>query len=222
MRFSKVFPPKEKFFASKRRLSDLQARFFVLEEAVLLCLIVIQAYGLTGLSIVNRNVFVIQQVIPIQNYLWFCGLVFAFIISYFVIAKRDLTVQLIHKELFRVVFSEARHRVFNLNARHVILVFTEIVFAVLIALSIFLYLDPEVNINYPDGSPIPFAFKAVAFVIFLGIGLLLFSHTKQARFFYYGSVSAHKASHHGSHELRRSTNRRTGSIRIHPRHKHRN
>jgi hypothetical protein len=190
-----------------------------LEEVFLLLLIVIEAYKLTGVSILSANTFVIQHNIPFQNYIWFGASIVAFILGHLIITKRDLSVQLIHNKLFHVVASEAKERVINSNVQIVILALGQLMFAIIIALCILLYLDPSVDINYPNGSPIPFLYKAIAFIVFLGIGLLLFSHTKKAREFYYGPTLAHKKFHHGPHELRHSRNRQTGTIRIRPRHK---
>jgi len=88
-------------------------------------------------------------------------------------------------------------------------VIAEIIFAFLIALSIYLYLDPEVNL-------ISFPFNYIAFAFLLGVGLLLFSHTKEFRNIIYGPTLVQQKLHLGKHEIKRFTNPKTGSIRVAP------
>jgi hypothetical protein len=116
---------------------------------------------------------------------------------------------IIHKNLFKVIFSAAKTKATNMTKADVVFILGEVVFASILAISIFLYLDPEVNL-------VPFPYNYLAFAFFLGISLLLFSHTKQYRLVVYGPTPIQKRLHHGNHELKRITNVRTGHIRVVP------
>ena len=214
MRFSKNLPKEKSFFTKKKILSTNQALFFILEEATLIFLIVIQLYHLLGIELVNNSFLLFQYPIEAQNILWFAGSIAFFFIGYFVIVLRDETVNLIHHNFTRALFNSAKQKIENTDRQVAMFVFGELAFATIIALSIFLYLDPEININYPDGTPIPFFFKVITFVLFLGISLLLFSHTKQFREVVYGIPPVQKRLHGGEEELKRITNSKTGSIRV--------
>lgn len=214
MRFSKNYSQKKDFFTKKKLLSTNQALFFILEEATLIFLIVIQLYHILGIQLANNSFLLFQYPIAPQNLLWFLGSIIFFLMGYLVIVLRDETVNLIHHNFARALFNSAKQKIENTDRQIAMFVFGELAFATIIALSIFLYLDPEININYSDGTPIPFVFKVITFVLFLGISLLLFSHTKQFREVVYGIPPVQKRLHGGEEELKRITNPKTGSIRI--------
>ncbi|MFA6065344.1 MAG: hypothetical protein WC746_05870 [archaeon] len=209
MRFSKNYS-KEKYFSNpKRILSENLASFFVFEESILLILIVIQAYKLLGIGFVNGTIQLFTTPLLLQNELWFIGSILFFTIGYVVVALRDESVQIIHKNLFKVLFLAAKAKAQNTTKEQLVFVLGEVLFASILAISIFLYLDPEINI-------VPAPYNYIAFAFFLGLCLLLFSHTKQYRMFVYGPTPIQKRLYHGKHELKRISNSRTGSIRVVP------
>ncbi|MFA5125990.1 MAG: hypothetical protein WC462_03225 [archaeon] len=190
-------------------MSVNQAIFFIFEEAILLLLMVIQLYKILGVEFVDKTILFFQFPFGVQNILWLFSTIAFFLIGYVVIAVRDETVSNIHRNFSKVFFGAAKQKVSNLNKEVIIFVFGEIVFATVIAISIFLYLDPEINI-------VPFPMNIISFAFFLGISLLLFSHTKQFRGLVYGPTPLQKKIHEGKHEVKRFTNPKTGSIRIVP------
>jgi len=208
MRFSKSYKEKENFFESRKILSDSQVQFFILEEALLLFLIIIQIQRIWSFEVINNSLLFSSKVLA-PNIYWLIGSIGFFVIGYVVIACRDSTVQLIHKNLFKVLFIEAEDRILNANKKITLFIIAEIIFAFLIATSIYLYLDPEVNV-------IPFPLNYIGFAFLLGIGLLLFSHTKQFREIVYGPTLVQRKLHLGRHETKRFTNPKTGSIRVVP------
>jgi len=156
---------------------------------------------------VNNSILFFQYPFGVQNLLWLLGTIAFFLIGYVVIVCRDETVSAVHRNFSRVLFGTTKEKIFNTNKETVIFVFGEIAFATILALSIFLYLDPEINLA-------PFPMNYVSFAFFLGISLLLFSHTKQFRTLVYGPTPLQKRIHEGEHEIKRFTNPKTGSIRI--------
>jgi len=209
MRFSKNYSKENYFLHPKKILSDNLASFFVFEESVLLALIVIQAYKLLGIEFVNGTIQFLQTTPLLQNELWLIGSIAFFIIGYVVVALRDENVRIIHKNLFKVLFLEIKYKAQNTSKETIVFILAELLFATVLAISIFLYLDPEINI-------VPAPYNYIAFAFFLGLSLLLFSHTKQYRMFIYGPTPIQKKLHQGKHELKRFTNSKTGSIRVAP------
>jgi hypothetical protein len=209
MRFSKDFSHSKDFFARKKRLSDNQALFFVLAESLLLAFIVIQLYFLLGIQIVSNRVLFFSSSFSGENLFYFLGSIALLIIGYLFVVLRDETVFNIHKYFSFVLFFETHYKVTNSRRRVILFVLGELAFATILAFSIFLFLDPEIDLNYPDGEPVPFLIKAIAFIIFLGISLLLFSHTKEFRQFFYGSTPLHEHFHFGRHSVVRSRGKAT-------------
>jgi hypothetical protein len=210
MRFSKSYKEKEKnnFFEPKKLLSEKQVQFFILEEALLLFLIIIQIQRILSFETTYSSLLFSSKVLA-PNIYWLIGSIAFFIIGYVVIACRDTSVQLIHKNLFKVLFIEAEDRILNANKKLTLFVIAEVVYAFIIAMSIYIYLDPELNL-------VPTPYNYVGFVVLLGIGLLLFSHTKQFREVVYGPTYVQQKLHLGRHEIKRFTNPKTGSIRVAP------
>jgi len=209
MRFSKNYTKESFFFKSKKILPENIASFFVFEESLMLILICIQAYKLLGIEFLNGSIQLFQHPIFLQNQLWFIGSILFFIIGYVVVAMRDESVQIIHKNLFKVLFLAIKDKAQNTTKETFVFVLAEVLFATILAISIFLYLDPEINI-------VPFPYNYIAFGFFLGVSLLLFSHTKQYRLMIYGPTPIQKRLQQGNHELKRFTNSKTGSVRVVP------
>jgi hypothetical protein len=206
MRFS--MNSKDKSFFSKRKiLSESEALFFFFEEAMLLLLMAIQLHSILGMDFSIKHIFVFHPSFVTQNVLWLLGTIGFFIIGYIVIVLRDETVSNIHKNFSNVLFGSAQKKIKGINKEAIVFVFGEVVFAIIIALSILFYLDPEINL-------VPFPMNYISFAFFLGISLLLFSHTKQFRELVYGPTPLQKRIHEGKHEIKRFTNPKTGHIRI--------
>ena len=213
MRRLRGVSPVKSFFQPRKILSPRLAFFFAVEEAIMVLLLVFQIYRFLGIEVVNQQAFFFTNPILLQNILWFVATVLFFVIGYAVVALRDENVWLIHKNFSRMVFGTTRLKIQFASRRKVVFLFAEIVYSLVFALSIFVYLDPDINVL---PSTTPKIINYIGFAIMVGIGLLLFSHTKNFRAKVYGATPAQKRFQIGRHELRRFTNKKTGSIRIAP------
>jgi hypothetical protein len=213
MKFSRNYPFRKHFFSKKKILSPNQALFFIVEEFILLVLIIVQLYYALGVRHTDKALLFFQYTPPMQNILWLLGSIGFLFVGYLVIVLRDETVNNIHKNFSKALFFSLKEKIKNTRKEVAFFVLAEIMFAVIIALSIYVYLDPEVNL-------VPFPFNYVGFAFFLGISYLFFSHTKNFRSFVYGPTPIQKRIHLGRHEIVRLTNKKTGSIRIGTRHKY--
>lgn len=194
----------EKFFTSRNR-----ALFFIIEETALLFLIVLQIYLLLGIQKVNGQILFFQNQILLQNILWLVATIVFFLTLYISIASRDLYVKKVHAEFTSLLLSTFKSKVFGLNGRVLALLLAELVFTVGLAASIFLYLDPEVNI-------FPFPSNILAFIILVIFGYFVFKRTRGFREEKYGRgfLLSKIAGDNGPHKLVRITNKKTGSIRV--------
>lgn len=158
---------------------------------------------------VSGEILFFQNVILVQNLMWLGATILFFITLYFGIAVRDYYVQKVHYEFEGLVFSTMKGKIFGLNRKVIVLVFAEIFFTIALAISIFLYLDPEINV-------FPFPSNFVAFFILLIFGYFIFSTTKQFREETYGRgfLFSKLANDFGPHKIVRLTNKKTGSIRV--------
>ena len=183
--------------------------FFIVEETALLFLIVYQIYLLLGIKYALGELLFFQNIISPQSILWLFATSVFFITLYFGIAIRDYYVQKVHREFEHVLFSTVKEKVFGLNGKVLALLFAELIFTVALAASIFLYLDPEINI-------FPFPTNYLAFFILLVFGYFIFSTTKQFREETYGRgfLFAKLSNDFGPHKVVRMTNKKTGSIRV--------
>lgn len=206
MRFSKNFK-HENYFSQKNNLSPRAAIFFVLEESLLLFLIALQLYAFLGIEFSKGKVLLFQTEPLLQNYLWLIGSIAFFLIGYFIIAVRDKYVWLIHHNFSRLLFGTIKLKITMTDLKTFIFVFTELVFSVLIALSIFIYLDPEVNL-------VPYPYNYISFAFLLGIAYILFSHSKEFRKKVYGPTPLQKRLNLGNHEVKRVTHHKSGYLRF--------
>lgn len=207
MKYSKQFSHKNEFFRKRNILSDNAAIAFVVEEAALVLLIIIQIYKMFGIEYIAKTGIILIPEFAIQNVLWLLSTILFLLIGYLVIAPRDEKVSLIHKNFTNVLIALTQYKVANVNREKSVFVFVEVAYAVILAIAIFIYLDPDINL-------VPAPWNYVGFAIFLGLGLLLFSHTKEFRQMVYGPTPIQKKIHLGKHEVRRFTSKKTGSIRI--------
>jgi len=206
MRFSKNFK-HEDYFSQKNNLSPRAAIFFVIEESFLLLLIALQLYTFLGIEFVNGSILLFQSEPLLQNYIWFFGSIAFFLIGYFIIAVRDKHVWLIHHNFSRLLFGTIKLKMEMTNLKVLIFVFTELIFAILIALSIFIYVDPEVNL-------VPYPYNYISFAVLLIIAYVLFSHSKDFRTTVYGPTPIQKRLHLGKHEIKRTTHTKSGYLRF--------
>jgi hypothetical protein len=181
-----------------------------MEELGLIALMVAQIYKLLGITFVNSSVLFFQSPPTYQNLLWLIGSIVLFLIGYLVIVLRDERVNSIHRNFSKVFFFELKEKVFFSNRRVIVFVFAELVFAVILAASIYVYLDPELNV-------VPYPYNYLGFGIFVVVSYLFFSHTKEFRALIYGPTPIQKKIHEGKHELTRVTRPHKGIIRIAPR-----
>jgi len=209
MRFSKNYEKKSSFFYPKKILSERVASFFVFEESLLIILFVTQAYALLGISFANNSIQLFQTPHTFMNEIGFLVSILFLIIGYVSIVMRDESVRIIHKNLFKVILLALKDKAQNTTKETYVFILGEVLFATILAISIFLYLDPEVNL-------VPTPYNYIAFAFLLGVGLLLFSHTKQYRLWVYGPTPIQKRLNQGKHEIKRFTNSKTGSIRMVP------
>jgi hypothetical protein len=213
MSFSKTYPHELKFLAPRKILSPAQAFLFILEEAALVLLIVLQIYQFIGIDFAGANVIINPQPILFQNIVWFVGTILFLTLGYVVIAMRDTTVMNIHTNFSGLVFNTTKHKVKEANKETIIFFLAEASYAIVFAIAIFVYLDPDINLLPATTPPM---FNYIGFAIIAGFGLFLFSKSKEFRMAIYGPTPVQKRIHHGSIETRRFTNKKTGTIRIAP------
>lgn len=211
MRYSRNFPFWKHYFREQRLLSERQAILFVLEEALLLLLIVIQIYRFLGIAYVDGALVFFQTPIQFQNILWFFATIIFFVIGYIIIAIRDRNVWLIHHNFQRLVFGTLKLKIQFANKRTSIFLVVEFIYSIFVALCILIYLDPDVNV-LPQGTPK--IYNYLGFLILIGIGLIIFSRTKDFRHMVYGPTPFQKRLHLGRFETKRITNKRSNNVRI--------
>jgi len=185
-----------------------RAMFFVYEELFLLFLGVLQLYKVFGLKITDGGVDFFATPFLLQNYLWFVATILALLIIYFGIAKKDKTVMKMHDDFSRIVLGTGKEKFFGMEREIIVLLFVEFIFAIMLAVAIYIYLDPEVNV-------VPWPWNYITFFIVLIAGLYLFSRTKAFRESVYGESRFKRISPAKRlFPTRRITNLQTGSIRI--------
>jgi hypothetical protein len=199
----------DKFFSNDKR-----AFFFVIEEFFLVLLIILQLYFIFGIERQGFNLVFFTKPIYFQNILWLVASIVFFVVLYFSIAMHDKKVIKVHKEFSKLLFGTAKQKVFGIKKEVIILMFLEFIFAILIALAIYFYLDPE--ISFPILNRVEWPFNLIAFIAFVGFGLYLFSTTKPFRESVYepSFVSRKIAPVKRLFPTRRITNKKTGSIRV--------
>ena len=199
-----VLASKKQFFTARSR-----AILFVLEEAFLLFLMVLLVYFILGIRVTKGVFFFFQNPMVGQNILLLLITIVVFVVIYIGIAVKDSAVQKVHKEFWGLFASTLKQKIFGLSGQVLALILAELVFTVGLALSVFLYLDPDINV-------FPFPSNYVAFFLLLVFGYVIFSTTKDFRERTYGRgfLFAAIAGDLGPHKLVRVTNKKTGSLRI--------
>jgi hypothetical protein len=204
----------ERFFSSNKR-----AFYFVLEEAGLLTLWIAQLILLLGINISSNNILFFQRPITLSMVIWFfCNSLFLLVL-YFGIALRDKKVMKIHKDFSKIIFGTAKQKVFGIDRETLSLLLFEFLFAIIIALSIAFYLDPE--LEFPGLSKVPFPLNLIMFLAFVIFGIYLFSKTKPFREMVYepSLVSKKILPAERLFPTKRITNPLSGSVRVKPKEK---
>ena len=184
------------------------AMFFVCQEIALLFLLVIQLYKIFGMQINENGLQFFAVPVLLQNWLWFLATVLIMVVLYFGVARKDRRVMKIHKDFSKVILGTGKEKVFGMEREVIVLLFVEFIFAIMLAVAIYIYLDPEVNI-------VPWPWNYITFFVLLIVGLYLFSQTKPFRSAVYGESRLKKISPAKRlFPTRRVTNTKTGSIRI--------
>ena len=185
-----------------------KARVFVYEEIFIIFIAVIQLYKIFGMQLTENGLKIFAVPILPQNYLWFFATIFVFLVVYFGIAKKDRLVMKMHKEFSDVVFGTGKQKFFGMDKEVSVLLFVEFIFAIMLAIAIYIYLDPEVNI-------VPWPWNYITFFVVLIVGLYFFSRTRPFREAVYGESRLKKISPAKRlFPTRRITNKKTGTIRV--------
>jgi hypothetical protein len=188
--------------------SEKSAKYFVYEEIFLLFLLVIQLYKILGMQFTDNGLRVFVVPVLSQNILWFVATAIVLCVLYFAIARRERMILDIHKNFSKVIFGAGKKKILGIDKEILVLLFTELIFAIAIALAIYIYLDPEVDI-------VPWPFNYITFFVVLIVGLYFFSKTKPFRESVYGESRLKRfAPAKRLFPTRRITNIKTGSIRV--------
>ena len=192
------------FFSSEKGLM-----LFVIAEIMLVAFIGYKIYQLLGITYTDTAVLFFQKPFSFGIITELILALIIFVIMYFGVALRDKKIMKVHDNLLKVIFGSAKQKTLGMD-REVISVFLfEFVFAIFLAASIYIYLDPDVNI-------VPWPYNYIAFFAFLAFGIYIFAQTKAFREIVYGDSIAKKKilPAHRLFPTRRLTNKSTGSIRI--------
>lgn len=182
---------------------------FIFEETLLIFLIILQLFFILDIKIIEGNVSFFGKGILLQNILWLVASILFFIIIYVGVALRDPQVQKVHKELINYIFLRSKEKIIKTNRKIIVLMFAELVFIASLAFSIYLYLDPEVNL-------FPYPTNILTFLIVIIFGYLVFSTTKEFRVKTYGRGYLQKKllKDEGPHPINRVTKKKSKIIRI--------
>ena len=193
--------------------SPKKAMLFVAEEFAMVLLLIYLAYKILGIQLSGAGIALFAKPVLFQNAIWFWTLLFLFIVSYFGIARRDEMVSKIHREFSGVIWAATKEKAKDTGKENLALIFAEFVFVIIIAFSIFIYLDPDINV-------VPAPYNYIAFIAFLAFSIFLYSKTRQFREAFYGPSLAKRAimSPENHYSFRRVTSHSTGSIRIASKH----
>ncbi|MCX6800980.1 MAG: hypothetical protein NTZ73_02235 [Candidatus Diapherotrites archaeon] len=161
-------------------LSKKQATAFIFLEVLLALIIVLQVKNivkaLLGTNFVSFLSF--ESTLFDSAILLFLA-VFLLSIGQIVVVKKDKTVAEVHKGFSKIILGSAKRKILGIRTEIIVLWIAEFAFASVIAMSIYVYLDPEVNI-------VPFPYNFIGFLGLLTFGMIIFSHTKPFRRAVYG------------------------------------
>ena len=188
--------------------TDKMAKYFVYQEIFIILLAVIQLYKIFGMKLTDQGIELFAVPVLMQNYLWFFATILVFLIVYFGIARKDKKVMKMHQDFSKIVLGTGKEKVFGMDREVVVLLFVEFIFAIMLAVAIYIYLDPTVDI-------VPWPWNYITFFVVLIFGLYFFSKTKPFRETVYGESRLKKISPAKRlFPTRRITNKKSGSIRV--------
>lgn len=187
---------------------------FVYLEIALLLIIVWQLYRFLGLSIVSGELLFFQNEISVNEAYFLLVNIAVFMLLYVRISLKDKNVLKIHEDFSTVVFGKAKEKVLGVEKKIIIVFLFQVIFAIIIAISIAFYLDPE--IQFPGFSEVAFPMNIIAFIAFLVFGFYVFAKTKPFREEVYDSGFLQKKLMPAQRlfPVKRITNKKTGSIRV--------
>jgi hypothetical protein len=164
----------QKIFSTKER-----ALAFVCGELILLFLIIIQTYLLLGIKITNKTFTYFNSPINIYQILLFILSILFLLALYFLIALKDKNVMFFHENFSKVVLGTGKDKITGLDREVLSLLFLETIFAIIVAVSIYIYIDPEVNV-------VPWPYNYLTFIAIFLFGFYIFSNTRPFREAVYG------------------------------------
>lgn len=191
-----------------------QVLAFVYLELVILCVLLWQSYKFLGIKIVSGEILFLQNQIDLNYVYLFLINIAVFLLLYFKIALKDKSVLKIHKDFSKVVLGTAKEKVFGVERKVIVFMFFQFAFAIILAVSIAFYLDPD--LEFPGFSKVPFPFNFITFVVFVVVGFYLFAKTKPFRdeTYDYGFLQKKIMPAKRLFGVKRITNIKTGSVRL--------
>lgn len=189
------------------------AQFFVVCEAVLVLLIALLLYKILWLQTGSFAIPSMEDPVQFLNVaLLVSSVIFGVLVNYAIVTHDD-NVRLIQKQLFGTIFAETKKKATGTNKQVALLWVFEIVIALIIAVSIYVYLDPEINVLPPS---VPTWAKIVGFCALVGFALYVFSQTKMFRDIFYGPSLLRSVlwSKERNFHLKRTTNPARKTVRI--------
>ncbi|MCX6803492.1 MAG: hypothetical protein NTY48_02890 [Candidatus Diapherotrites archaeon] len=213
MRYSKSCSGLKSFFELRNILSERMAIAYIIEETILLFLSVFQINYFLGIGIINKQIAFFQNPVFVSNVICFFITLSTLIIIYLGIALRDKTVWFIHHNFSRLLLGTPKLKLRFTTRRRAAFFIVEILYTVVLALAIFFYLDPDINL-LPLSTPKYFNY--IGFAILAIIGYAIFSQTKEFREGVYGPTPLQKRVRLGKYPLKRITTPRSGYVRIAP------
>jgi len=191
-----------------------QVLAFVYLELIIICVLLWQAYKFLGIKLVSGQILFLQNQIDLNYVYLFLLNIAVFLLLYFKIALKDKNVLKIHKGFSKIVLGTAKEKIFGVERKIIVFIFFQFAFAIILAVSIAFYLDPE--LEFPGFSKVVFPFNFITFVVFLVIGFYLFAKTKPFREETYDEGFLQKKVMPAKRLLgvKRITNTKTGSVRL--------
>ncbi len=195
-------------------LSRNKCIFFLFEELTLIILLVMQLGYLVRLLSGVETIFPISYDFALfQTVTWIFCFIVLLLIGYYYIAKRNPLILYVHKNFSDIIFETTKSKIKGANRQIVVLVLLEMLLVFFIAVSIYVYLDPEVNL-------VPFPWNIIIFGLLLFFMVLVFNKTRYFREATYGQgfLQSIFFPHKHYYPIKRSTHSRAGTIHIKPKH----
>lgn len=160
--------------------SRKQAFLFALFEVILLLVIALEVRNIVAASLRIKSIpFLEFETTFFESTILLFLVVLILALAQIFVVKKDRNISEIHKGFSKVILGSVKNKIFGLRTEIIALWIAEFAFASVIAISIYVYLDPEVNI-------VPFPYNIIGFAGLLAFGFLIFSHTEPYRRAVYG------------------------------------